>query len=57
MLSTTEVDALEILVLVDNVTDSLSSNPPGVQPEWSVLLTGGNVTHGRRAPVRDVSRS
>jgi len=43
VLSTTEVDALEILVLVDNVTDSLSSNPPGVQPEWSVLLTGGKL--------------
>jgi 7,8-dihydropterin-6-yl-methyl-4-(beta-D-ribofuranosyl)aminobenzene 5'-phosphate synthase len=39
----TEVDALEILVLVDNVTDSLSSNPPDVLPEWSVLLTGGKL--------------
>ncbi len=38
-----EVDALEILVLVDNVTDSLSSNPANVQPEWSVLLTGGKL--------------
>lgn len=37
------VDALEVLVLVDNVTDSLSSNPPGVLPEWSVLLTGGKL--------------
>ena len=43
MLKTTEVDALEVLVLVDNVTDSLSSNPPGVLPEWSVLLTGGKL--------------
>ena len=39
----TEVDALEVLVLVDNVTDSLSSNPPNVLPEWSVLLTGGKL--------------
>src|SRR5690242_21892997 len=38
-----EVDALEILVLVDNVTDSLSSNPADVLPEWSVLLTGGRL--------------
>ena len=38
-----EVDALEILVLVDNVTDSLSTNPEGVLPEWSVLLTGGKL--------------
>ncbi len=37
----TEVDALEALVLVDNVTDSLSSNPANVLPEWSVLFTGG----------------
>ena len=38
-----EVDALEVLVLVDNLTDSLSSNPAGVLPEWSVLLTGGKL--------------
>jgi len=38
-----EVDALEFLVLVDNVTDSLSSNPPDVLPEWSVLFTGGRL--------------
>jgi 7,8-dihydropterin-6-yl-methyl-4-(beta-D-ribofuranosyl)aminobenzene 5'-phosphate synthase len=38
-----EVDALEVLVLVDNVTDSLSSNPKDVLPEWSVLLTGGKL--------------
>jgi 7,8-dihydropterin-6-yl-methyl-4-(beta-D-ribofuranosyl)aminobenzene 5'-phosphate synthase len=43
MLNITEVDALEILVLVDNVTDSLSSNPPGVQPEWSVLFSDGRM--------------
>jgi hypothetical protein len=35
------VDALEVLVLVDNTTDSLSTNPRDVLPEWSVLLTGG----------------
>ena len=40
---TKEVDALEILVLVDNLTDSLSSNPANVQPEWSVLFTGGKL--------------
>ena len=38
-----EVDALEVLVLVDNVTDSLSSNPRDVLSEWSVLLTGGKL--------------
>lgn len=38
-----EVDALEVLVLVDNVTDSLSSSPPDVLPEWSVLFTGGKL--------------
>jgi 7,8-dihydropterin-6-yl-methyl-4-(beta-D-ribofuranosyl)aminobenzene 5'-phosphate synthase len=43
MLDIAEVDALEILVLVDNVTDSLSSNPPDVQPEWSVLFTNGRL--------------
>jgi 7,8-dihydropterin-6-yl-methyl-4-(beta-D-ribofuranosyl)aminobenzene 5'-phosphate synthase len=43
MLDIAEVDALEILVLVDNVTDSLSSNPPDVQPEWSVLFTNGKL--------------
>jgi 7,8-dihydropterin-6-yl-methyl-4-(beta-D-ribofuranosyl)aminobenzene 5'-phosphate synthase len=43
MLNVREVDTLEVLVLVDNVTDSLSSNPPDVLPEWSVLLTGGKL--------------
>jgi 7,8-dihydropterin-6-yl-methyl-4-(beta-D-ribofuranosyl)aminobenzene 5'-phosphate synthase len=43
MLNFVEVDSLDVLVLVDNVTDSLSSNPPEVQPEWSVLLTGGKL--------------
>ena len=43
MLDIVDVDALEILVLVDNVTDSLSSNPADVLPEWSVLFTGGKL--------------
>jgi 7,8-dihydropterin-6-yl-methyl-4-(beta-D-ribofuranosyl)aminobenzene 5'-phosphate synthase len=43
MLNIAEVDALEVLVLVDNVTDSLSSNPSDVLPEWSVLFTGGKL--------------
>ena len=37
------VDKLEVLVLVDNVTDSLSTNPAGVAAEWSGLLTGGKM--------------
>jgi 7,8-dihydropterin-6-yl-methyl-4-(beta-D-ribofuranosyl)aminobenzene 5'-phosphate synthase len=41
--SLSQVDALEVLVLVDNVTDSLSSTPRDVLPEWSVLLTGGKL--------------
>lgn len=40
---TAEVDSLEVLVLVDNLTDSLSTNPASVEPEWSVLLTGGKL--------------
>lgn len=43
MLHFAEVDSLEVLVLVDNVTDSLSSNPRDVLPEWSVLFTGGKL--------------
>ena len=43
MANVREVDALEVLVLVDNTTDSLSSNPGNVQPEWSVLFTGGKL--------------
>jgi 7,8-dihydropterin-6-yl-methyl-4-(beta-D-ribofuranosyl)aminobenzene 5'-phosphate synthase len=38
-----EVDGLEVLVLVDNITDSLSSNPAGVASEWSVLLGDGRL--------------
>jgi 7,8-dihydropterin-6-yl-methyl-4-(beta-D-ribofuranosyl)aminobenzene 5'-phosphate synthase len=37
------VDRLEVLVLVDNATDSLSTNPTNVIPEWSGLLTGGRL--------------
>ncbi len=38
-----EVDSLEILVIVDNTTDSLSSSPPFVEPEWRGLLTRGRI--------------
>lgn len=38
-----EVDSLEVLVIVDNVTDSLSNNPPFVEPEWRGLLTRGRI--------------
>jgi 7,8-dihydropterin-6-yl-methyl-4-(beta-D-ribofuranosyl)aminobenzene 5'-phosphate synthase len=37
------VDGLEVLVIVDNATDSLSTNPKNVIPEWSGLLTGGRL--------------
>ena len=37
------VDRLEVLVVVDNATDSLSSNPKNVTPEWTGLLTGGRM--------------
>jgi 7,8-dihydropterin-6-yl-methyl-4-(beta-D-ribofuranosyl)aminobenzene 5'-phosphate synthase len=37
------VDRLEVLVVVDNATDSLSTNPKNVIPEWSGLLTGGRL--------------
>jgi 7,8-dihydropterin-6-yl-methyl-4-(beta-D-ribofuranosyl)aminobenzene 5'-phosphate synthase len=35
------VDALEVLVLVDNVTDSLSTVPPGVVNENATLMKAG----------------
>lgn len=38
-----EVDALEVQVLVDNVTDSLSTVPPGVTHEWSHLRESGDL--------------
>lgn len=37
------VDRLEVLVVVDNLTDSLSTNPANVTSEWSGLLTGGRM--------------
>ena len=37
------VDRLEVLVVVDNTTDSLSTNPANVTSEWSILLTGGRL--------------
>jgi 7,8-dihydropterin-6-yl-methyl-4-(beta-D-ribofuranosyl)aminobenzene 5'-phosphate synthase len=43
MHSSVAVDSLEILVIVDNVTDSLSTNPPWVEPEWRGLLTRGRI--------------
>jgi len=43
MLDIAQVDGLEVLVLVDNTTDSLSSNPRDVLAEWSVLFTGGKL--------------
>jgi 7,8-dihydropterin-6-yl-methyl-4-(beta-D-ribofuranosyl)aminobenzene 5'-phosphate synthase len=43
MLEVKAVDRLEVLVLVDNTTDSLSTNPPNVTAEWSGLLTGGRL--------------
>jgi len=37
------VDRLEVLVLVDNTTDSLSTNPPNVATEWSRFWTSGRL--------------
>jgi 7,8-dihydropterin-6-yl-methyl-4-(beta-D-ribofuranosyl)aminobenzene 5'-phosphate synthase len=37
------VDRLDVLVLVDNVTDSLSSNPKNVIAEWAGLLRAGRL--------------
>jgi 7,8-dihydropterin-6-yl-methyl-4-(beta-D-ribofuranosyl)aminobenzene 5'-phosphate synthase len=37
----TEVDRLEVQVLVDNVTDSLSTTPPFVTREWPALVRKG----------------
>jgi 7,8-dihydropterin-6-yl-methyl-4-(beta-D-ribofuranosyl)aminobenzene 5'-phosphate synthase len=37
----TEVDRLEVQVLIDNVTDSLSSTPPFVTREWPALVRKG----------------
>lgn len=43
MTNITTVDRLEVLVVVDNVTDSLSTNPNNVQTEWVGLLQRGLV--------------
>ena len=37
------VDRLEVLVLVDNLTDSLSSNPPVAVSEWMALMKAGRL--------------
>jgi 7,8-dihydropterin-6-yl-methyl-4-(beta-D-ribofuranosyl)aminobenzene 5'-phosphate synthase len=37
------VDRLEVLVVVDNATDSLSTTPKNVVAEWTGLLTGGRL--------------
>ena len=37
------VDRLDFLVLVDNLTDSLSTNPANVEPEFSVLYGDGRL--------------
>jgi 7,8-dihydropterin-6-yl-methyl-4-(beta-D-ribofuranosyl)aminobenzene 5'-phosphate synthase len=37
------VDRLDVLVLVDNVTDSLSTTPKNVVPEWTGLITSGRM--------------
>jgi 7,8-dihydropterin-6-yl-methyl-4-(beta-D-ribofuranosyl)aminobenzene 5'-phosphate synthase len=38
------VDRLEVLVLVDNSTDSLSTTPKFVVPEWPGLVAAGRMT-------------
>ncbi len=43
MTDITTVDRLEVLVVIDNVTDSLSSNPNNVQTEWAGLLQSGRM--------------
>ncbi len=37
------VDRLDVLVLVDNATDSLSTTPKHVVPEWAGLLAAGRL--------------
>jgi 7,8-dihydropterin-6-yl-methyl-4-(beta-D-ribofuranosyl)aminobenzene 5'-phosphate synthase len=37
------VDRLEVLVLVDNTTDSLSTNPASASSEWMALLSRGRL--------------
>lgn len=43
MLDVLTADRVEVLVLVDNTTDSLSTNPANVTAEWSGLMTGGRL--------------
>jgi 7,8-dihydropterin-6-yl-methyl-4-(beta-D-ribofuranosyl)aminobenzene 5'-phosphate synthase len=43
MLDVMTVDRLEVVVVIDNATDSLSSTPKNVTPEWTGLLTGGRM--------------
>ena len=38
------IDRLDVLVLVDNATDQLSSNPEGVQSEFAALVRAGMTT-------------
>ena len=38
-----EVDRLDVLVLVDNATDSLSTTPKHVVQEWAGLLAAGRL--------------
>jgi 7,8-dihydropterin-6-yl-methyl-4-(beta-D-ribofuranosyl)aminobenzene 5'-phosphate synthase len=37
------VDRLDVVVLIDNVTDSLSTTPPHVVPEWAGLFAAGRL--------------
>jgi 7,8-dihydropterin-6-yl-methyl-4-(beta-D-ribofuranosyl)aminobenzene 5'-phosphate synthase len=37
------IDSLDVLVLVDNATDSLSTTPKHVIPEWAGLLAAGRL--------------
>jgi 7,8-dihydropterin-6-yl-methyl-4-(beta-D-ribofuranosyl)aminobenzene 5'-phosphate synthase len=39
----TPVERLEVLVLVDNVTDGLSTTPKHVVPEWAGLMAAGRL--------------
>jgi 7,8-dihydropterin-6-yl-methyl-4-(beta-D-ribofuranosyl)aminobenzene 5'-phosphate synthase len=43
MSAPTAVDRLDVLVLVDNATDSLSTTPKNVIPEWAGLLAAGRL--------------
>lgn len=43
MLMPAAVDALQVVVIVDNATDNLSTNPPGVTTEFRWLISGGRM--------------